>query len=733
MISFKKIQKAIQAYSKKNLEEDLPLKSLFVLFAAVVGFMFAVLYMVSQHTDEIAKKQQNHVFTRLLENHIDITQDMLEFIIRLPDTEDMLSGNMSKTAMNTKIAQRFADRIATTDILVTNGDGNILFSGSSYRSIYPLDIVEAKPKIAELLSKLKETPEDNFLSDRLILNDDVFQLSVRKLPYEGPDRFLWIATPLSNIFEDTQRIPLDIILEVGTKLPKSTKLVFVGPLNNLNGDTLGWLSWERKLPGYAAIWNYIPALAIATFCLIMAAFFFWSQARTIMKDMSRDHKDAESRALHDPLTGLANRTLLKQQIEAAQADVSRGREDFALHLIDLDKFKDVNDTMGHPAGDELIRQAAQRLRDACRAGDTVARIGGDEFAVIQVEATTSSTASRLARRINEQMSRAFNIDSNEVFVSASIGIAQDIAGKTELEELMRRADIALYRAKAKGRNQFCFFEKDMDVELQAKHKIETDLRLALLEPLKNGLKVVYQPQVSADGRHIRGMEALIRWTHPERGSVSPADFIPIAEESNLIATLDEFVLREAFQTSVKWPNITMAVNVSAKELHDESYPKRVISLAREYNVRPDQIELEITESVLLEDSPRVTRTLKTLKAAGFKIALDDFGTGYSSLAYLRRHQVDKLKIDQSFVASIGVREDASAVVQAILSLGASLGLSVTAEGVETAHQRDSLRAQGCAYLQGYLFSRPLEKQHIAAIMHKFSARNQKQQKLRKIS
>ncbi len=732
MICFEKIQQSAHSFSKKYLKEDLPLKSLFVLFAAVIGFMFAILYMVSERTDEIAKKQQHFVFSGLVQNHVDITRDMLDAIIQLPDTEDMLLGNLSKSGMNTKIIQRLADRIATTDILVTNADGNILFSGSSYTSIYPLDIVALKPTITQLLLNLKETPDENFISDRIVLNDDVFQFSVRKLPYEGPERFLWVATPLSNIFEDSQRIPLDIHVETGNSPPKSTKFVFIGQLKNLNGDTVGWLSWERQLPGYAAVWRYIPALAIATFCLIMAAFFFWTQARSIMRDMSRNHKDAESRALHDPLTGLANRTLLKYQIEAAQADVSRGRDGFALHLIDLDKFKDVNDTMGHPAGDDLIRQAAIRLKEACRASDTVARIGGDEFAVIQTEATSASTTSRLARRINEQMSRAFLIEQKEIFVSASIGIAQDFTGKSEHEELMRRADIALYRAKANGRNQFCFFEEDMDAELQAKHKIETDLRHALQNPIKNGLKVVYQPQVSANGRHIRGMEALVRWNHPERGNVSPADFIPIAEESNLIMALDEFVLREAFHTSTRWPEITMAVNVSAKELHHEGYPERVISLAREYNVRPDQIELEITETVLLEDSPRVTKTLKTLKAAGFKIALDDFGTGYSSLAYLRRHQVDKLKIDQSFVASIGIREDASAVVQAILSLGASLGLSVTAEGVETVEQRDSLHAQGCAYLQGYLFSRPLEKQHIAALMLKFSDRNKKQ-RLRQIS
>lgn len=727
-----KFENAFLSFSKQQTEKEIPLKSLLVIVGAAIIFMFAVLYLVSHKSDSIAHKQQTTLFSELLNSHVEITSDMVDSLIALPGTLDILNNSLSKKELNSKITQRLADRLSTTDVYVTNDKGNILVGDSSYISIYPLDLKILAPSINSLRQRAELNDAAGFASDRLVLNEEIYQLSVKTLQTEDQTRYLYIATPLANIFEDSQRMPMNIDIKTGSNPPKPSSHTFVLKIENLNGATIGWLSWHRNLPGHTAILHYLPLMLFAATMMFITAFFFWRQASILSRNIVQSHEEAKELSLHDPLTGLANRTLLKQQLEAAKSDVQRGRDGFSLHLIDLDKFKDVNDSMGHPAGDELIKQAANRLREACRASDTVARIGGDEFAVIQIEATTTSMTSRLARRINEQMSRAFLINKSEVFVSASSGIVTDLTGSAEQDELMRRADIALYRAKENGRNQFCFFENEMDAELKKKHKTERDLRTALQSPAKNGLRVVYQPQVSANGRHIRGMEALIRWTHPERGNVSPADFIPIAEETNLVVALDAFVMREAFKTAVQWPEITMAVNVSAKELHQEGYPNRVIALAREYGVRADQIELEITESVLLEDSPRVAKTLKSLKAAGFKIALDDFGTGYSSLSYLRRHQVDKLKIDQSFVASIGVRDDASAVVQAILSLGESLGLTVTAEGVETTAQRDSLRAQGCSYLQGYLFSRPIEQDAIAPLVQKFKAQNE-QQRLRKIS
>ena len=730
--SVQKFNASLNAWFKPHPEKEIPIKPLQILFAAAITFIFIVLFLVSHKSDQIAQRQQTVLFENFLSSHIDATQETIDNLIALPGTMEAIHESLSPKELNSKITVRLADRLSTTDVFITNGKGNILLGDNSYTSIYPLDLKILKPKITDLIKRIEYSQSQNFATDRMILNDLIYQISLRHTQNNDQIRYLVIATPLANIFEDRQRLPMKVSITNGADSPKQNPHLFVLNIQDSTNKTLGWISWQRNLPGHVAILHYLPTILIIAAIMCIAAFFLWRRASVLSQDIVRSHEEANKRSLHDPLTGLANRTLLKQQIEAAKSQVKRGKDGFALHLIDLDKFKAVNDSLGHPAGDDLIQQAATRLKEACRASDTVARIGGDEFAVIQIEAQTTSTISRLARRINEQMSRAFIVNGNEVFVSASIGIAVDIDGNSNQEELVRRADIALYRAKEAGRNQYCFFEEEMDEELKRKHAIERDLRLALQKPAENGLRVVYQPQVSANGRHVRGMEALIRWSHPQRGNVSPADFIPVAEETNLVVVLDEFVMKEAFKTAVTWPEITMAVNVSAKELHLDDYPNKVIALANEYHVRPDQIELEITESVLLEDSPQIARTLKILKAAGFKIALDDFGTGYSSLSYLRRHQVDKLKIDQSFVASIGVRDDASAVVQAILSLGESLGLSVTAEGVETPAQRDSLRAQGCAYLQGYLFSRPLEKEDIASLLDKFKERNA-QQRLRKTS
>ncbi|ACT58506.1 putative bifunctional diguanylate cyclase/phosphodiesterase [Hirschia baltica] len=725
------IKSKFQAAAPDKMRE-VPMKSLLILVGISISLIFVVLWLVSFKGDEIAQKRQNVLFGAILESQTSITQDMTESLLALPGTTDMFFDSLSKREIHTKLTQRFADRLGTTDILISDIEGHILFRDASDISIYPTDLQILSPSLKRLRDKIQLSPNQNFASDRLILNDEVYHVSAREISMFDRVRYLYIATPVESIFSHSFLIPLNLKVIAGTHPPKQRADLYVLDLKSSDGKIVGWLSWQRHLPGITAIRHFLPTILLVAVIIGIISFLAWKRATALSNDIIFSHQEAQKLALHDPLTGLANRMLLKKQIETAKADVKRGREGFALHLIDLDKFKDINDTMGHPAGDELIRQAATRLKDACRANDTVARIGGDEFAVIQIEATSTNTVSRLARRINEQMARAFVINNTEVYVSASIGIAIDATGESQQEEIHRRADIALYKAKEAGRDQYCFFEDEMDAELKHKHKIERDLRQALQEPDKNGLRVVYQPQVSANGRHIRGFEALIRWEHPVRGNVSPVDFIPIAEETNLVIALDEFVMKEAFKTALKWPEVTMAVNVSAKELHQDNYPHKIIALASEYNIRPDQIELEITESVLLEDSPRVAKTLKILKAAGFKIALDDFGTGYSSLSYLRRHQVDKLKIDQSFVASIGVREDASAVVQAILSLGESLGLSVTAEGVETIEQRDSLRKRGCAYLQGYLFSKPLEEKSIVQIMKKFKDRND-QQRLQKIS
>ena len=408
-------------------------------------------------------------------------------------------------------------------------------------------------------------------------------------------------------------------------------------------------------------------------------------------------------ARHDLLTGLANRLLFSEHVQAAFA---RGHRDgsSAMLCLDLDRFKAVNDTLGHPAGDALLRAVAERMRACTREGDLVVRLGGDEFAVVQAAASQPTEATALARRLIEVLGEPFEIAGQRVEIGVSVGIALagDIAVHTP-EALIKCADLALYRAKAEGRGCYRFFEAEMDIRMQARRALELDLRGALA----NGqFELFYQPQVKV-GSGISGFEALLRWHHPQQGLVSPAVFIPLAEEIGLIGSLGDWVLQRACAAAAGWPgNLKVAVNLSPAQFSRRALAEDVAAALAASGLPPHRLELEITETVLLQDDERVLETLHALRALGVRIAMDDFGTGYSSLGYLRRFPFDKIKIDQSFVRGVADRADCLAIVRAVIGLGRSLGMSVVAEGVETHEQLAKLIAEGCVEVQGYLFSRP---------------------------
>ena len=601
-------------------------------------------------------------------------------------------------------------------VFVFNNAGDVLFTPAESPVLSRITAPQAWRQSLGLLAQSARSR--NTSTDVVAVNGQVYIAAAKSIECQDTSDCLVLAlTDLMGTMQDVFENGLQLGgYKVAISHQNNTDN-FVAPLKNKRGEIIAWHEWRGSHPGKQRLQSLLPWLALIVLFTAIICFAVTKRATQIAKLVEKANEEASHKALHDPLTGLANRSLLQTRLNEAINGFARSGKGFAFHMIDLDRFKEVNDTMGHPAGDALICEAAKRLRSVCRLGDTVARLGGDEFAIIQLDAASGARASRLARRALEQLAEVYQIENTPTFVTGSIGVAVVEQHGLPQEEIIRQADIALYRAKSSGRNQFSFFEEEIDRQLREKRSIETDLRQAILD---DQLHVVYQPQVSSDGRHVRSFEALVRWNHAERGVVSPATFVPVAEDSGLIRDLGKYVMKHAFATASKWPEITMAVNVSACELHYPDYAEQVISIARASRIRPDQIELEITESVLLENSARVTRTLKSLKDAGFHIALDDFGTGYSSLSYLRRHQIDKLKIDQSFVASIGVREDAGAVVQAIINLGEALGLSVTAEGVENATQRDALKARGCAYLQGYFFSRPIMANQIPDLMSDYN-------------
>jgi diguanylate cyclase (GGDEF)-like protein len=434
-----------------------------------------------------------------------------------------------------------------------------------------------------------------------------------------------------------------------------------------------------------------------------------------------ERRHAEARivfmARHDALTNLPNRVLFAERIEQALAQMGRG-SGFAVLCLDLDHFKQVNDTLGHPVGDQLLRAVAERLQACAREIDTVARLGGDEFAIVQRDVKDPEAVAILARRIVEVVSAPYQLEGHCVTIGVSIGISLAPADGFLCERLLKNADLALYRAKAEQRGVWRFFEAEMDARLQARRQLEVELREALAG---DELKLLYQPIYDLERERICGFEALLRWQHPTRGLVSPTEFIPIAEEIGLIASFGEWVLYRACAEARKWPeHVKLAVNVSPAQFMSDRLVHAVTDALAVSGLKAQRLELEITESVLLANSGTTFNILHSLRALGASISMDDFGTGYSSLSYLRSFPVDKIKIDQSFVRGMSATDGSDMIVRALIGLGRSLGMLTTAEGVETAEQLSQLRMEKCNEVQGYLFSPPVDPSLIPQLLERWN-------------
>jgi diguanylate cyclase (GGDEF)-like protein/PAS domain S-box-containing protein len=416
-------------------------------------------------------------------------------------------------------------------------------------------------------------------------------------------------------------------------------------------------------------------------------------------------------ARHDALTNLPNRVLFRDKMEQALA---RG-ENFAVLFLDLDRFKSVNDTLGHSVGDSLLCAVTKRLQMAVRGADTVARLGGDEFAIVQVGARPKD-ATELADRIIKEISGPFDVEGNQVMIGTSIGIAMAPTDGNDPDQLLRNADMALYRAKSDGRGQHHFFQPEMDAQMQARRSLELDLRKALAA---GEFELYYQPLVDLATSAVSGFEALIRWNHPERGLVMPDEFIPVAEEIGLIGAIGDWVLMQACCDAMTWPDdITVAVNLSAVQFRNATLALSVVSVLGASGLAASRLELEITETVLLHDDKLVLDALHQIRELGVKISMDDFGTGYSSLSYLRSFPFDKIKIDRSFIRELGKKDDSIAIVRAITRLASSMGMITTAEGVETEEQLEILRGEGCTQVQGYLFSQARPMKEVPGLLEK---------------
>ncbi len=487
---------------------------------------------------------------------------------------------------------------------------------------------------------------------------------------------------------------------------------------------IGYFIWRPELPGDRVLRSVGPVTAVAALVILLLLGVLVRRLkqstaaleRTVL-ELKASEAQAHHLAFHDVLTGLPNRALFEDRLTHAIARM-QPNEQVAVMMLDLDRFKHVNDTLGHHAGDSLIQEFAIRLSKLVDSHDTVTRLGGDEFAVVLTFSAGTNAPQVLCEKILSGAQQPYTVLGSQIFVGTSIGLVLAPEAGSDRVDLMRKADIALYRAKAEGRNCYRVFTAEMDETVTIFRIIEDDLRAALTTG--EGLEIAYQPQI-AKGGSVVGVEALARWRHPTRGNIQPSQFIPVAEQTGLIAPLGEWVLRQACVASRRWPDLFVSVNLSPVQFRCRDFADRVIAIVRECGGHPHKIELEVTESVLLDEEGGITDALRKLREAGFRIALDDFGTGYSSLGYLHRFEVDKIKIDRSFTQSLGQGSKAAAVIKAIVALGHAMSVTVTAEGVETEVQRSFLHTAGCNEMQGFLFSKAVSEEQLARILSNIPA------------
>ncbi|YBV95921.1 EAL domain-containing protein [Phyllobacteriaceae bacterium JZ32] len=598
-----------------------------------------------------------------------------------PSAYDKIASSAEPLVKALRAKLRASDTTGINDKILTPGESDL-----SVIAGHPA-VISVKPIVSDS-GKIRQTPGSEYLHVAVRFLDGSFTQELQKDYLFKGLRFSWHN---DNSSDEASYA-----------------------LKSVSGKTIGYFIWEPYRPGSSVLDSIMPTLIalLAAILTTIAALVAILHKRSIKLQMSEAR--LHHLALHDPLTGLPNRTLFNARLDQALERLQRSKGKLAILYLDLDRFKQVNDTLGHPAGDELIREFAERLKKLAGDTNTVSRIGGDEFTIIVPDLKRVKDIHHFCQRIIDTVRHPFDLYGSQVFVGVSIGVAFAPADGLERTELTRKADVALYHAKSTGRSRYAVFGKDMDTLLQARRNIEQDLRTAL--QAGDQIQVYYQPIYSASSRKITGVEALLRWHHPTKGWISPDVFISIAEEAGLIEALGEKVLREACTAAKAWPLGTIAVNVSAIELRNPSYAKRVAKLLSSLGMDPHRLELEMTESALTDSLGQCEENVKALRELGVRIALDDFGTGFSSLSRLQRLDVDRIKIDRSFIKGFGSTNGDEAIVQAIVELARATALKTTAEGVETDEQGKCLEQIGCDNLQGFFLSRPLPAGEIDALL-----------------
>ncbi len=703
-------------------------------FAVVAGVASAGLMLVGEFDRASAQREQN-VVANGIRGRMNEVSHLTDFEVVWDDAVRHLDNHFDADWAQDNMGTFLWQNSKFDDTFILAADGRLLFAvnqgkQSALRLYAPFvdstsSLVEAVRREEARRQTRSSRHSAGLVSDPntasglarvdgavFILSASAVQSDFGKATLRGPRAPVVVtAMALDDRFIESfaRRFLLDDvhIRTGGAAPPRGTAFV---DFHDDQGGYVATLVWAPQTPGRTLLRHLGPPALAVLLSLSACIAWLYRRARQAARELVTSEARARHLAYHDGLTGLPNRALFQDRLGHALKQLPRTGGALAVYCLDLDRFKAINDTHGHHVGDELIQKAGRIMAALCGAGDTVARLSGDEFAILQGAATITAAAN-LAARLNEALRAPIALQAGSVFIGCSVGVTLVSDPALLASDVLRQADLALYRSKEVARGQFCVFKPDMDVAVQVRRALEADLRAALAE---GSLWMAYQPQVH-DRTGLTGVEALMRWRHPERGDISPSVFVPVAEECGLIVELGMYALRRAFEDSRRWKTLRVAVNISAKQLRMKNFVSQVMDLVAELGVDPSRFELEITEGILLGDDPDTHAMLCALREHGFELAFDDFGTGYSSLSYLRRYPINRVKIDQSFIANLGVSDDAEAFIVAIVRLARALGLAVIAEGVETVAQQQRLLAAGCPDMQGYLFSKPVPAAEIDRI------------------
>jgi diguanylate cyclase (GGDEF)-like protein len=708
------------------------------IVAVTILASLSMIFSEAERVNEISHQREKLRFGMAIQDELALARAQLAMVA---SGRSDRSFNASKTD-HAHIRESFTTQLwpyfGFGSAYVVNSQDKVVFGQEQGEPAGQVGFEALRPALERLIADVRANEEANVSKDvpETLSPGHELRLGVSRLMHDGTRVMLAVAVPLRRstpMMVAPDRLPL---IAVGVRELGQTELDAMAAGQGLagfrllnrdgasgnfgaialpdgKGEIRAWLDWIPYRPGDALFSR--ATMVFLSAMLFIAAVFIWviANLRHVAVEMARREEVIGRIAAYDELSGLHNRRSFDTHLGDQLSRIRQGEGLIAVILLDLDRFKPVNDLHGHKVGDELIRCVARRLRGLVRGGDCVARLGGDEFAIIQSDIAQPRDAALLGQRILEALREPFVLGDVEVGIGVSMGIALSPVDATDQESLVRMADTALYQAKSEGRNRFCFFERNMDRSMQMSRIVAEDLRSAIEN---DELVLHYQPQMSADGQRVLGAEALVRWHHPVHGMIPPNDFIPIAEQRGLIVPLSQWVLRRACLDAREWDGLRVAVNISPIDFRNSEFVENVSHILGETGFDPSRLELELTEGVVVEDADAAEQAMIELHSRGISLALDDFGTGYSSLIYLRRFAFDKIKIDRSFLEYMETTGESAILVHSVVHLGRALGLRVCAEGVETAEQHRFLQAVGCHELQGYFFSRPLPAAAFGALV-----------------